>query len=321
MAPTDRLDVNTIRSAMVGRAPFGDLCKKYESQFEVHVLNLEMAQPADVSPTQDNRPVSASSPYKARGLSMVVNPLFCIQLSAEDYFFYDQIRLYTTELSSIDEFKPASIDKASTLQDQLNLILADFYTHSPCTPCSANAVNSKEHQLGLCSIQKIDPQRHPTREETVPSDIDSIQESVATVTIPADIAALQIPVTIDDGHRSASGTKLMIRIPRVDKDAGANTSNANATDTAYLCAKDVITELGDNTCVPGINDDPTRCTASDNANNICGCSMPVPPNTRTTTPSKRMITKKTPPEQIISPVNRHGYVITGIPSGVTTDLA
>ncbi|GKB76465.1 hypothetical protein Tco_0943360 [Tanacetum coccineum] len=91
------------------------------------------------------------------------------------------------ELSSIDEFKPASIDKASTLQDQLNLILADFYTHSPCTPCSANAVNSKEHQLGLCSIQKIDPQRHPTREETVPSDIDSIQESVATVTIPADV--------------------------------------------------------------------------------------------------------------------------------------
>nr|GEX48205.1 hypothetical protein [Tanacetum cinerariifolium] len=43
-----------------------------------------------------------------------------------------------------------------------------------------------------------------------------------------------------------------------------NTSNANATDTAYLCSEDVITELG-------INDDPTRCTSFDNANNICGC--------------------------------------------------
>ncbi|GJV47796.1 hypothetical protein Tco_1438008 [Tanacetum coccineum] len=62
-----------------------------------------------------------------------------------------------TELSSIDEFKLASIDKASTLQHLLNLILADFYTHSPCTPCSANVVNSKEQQLGLCAIQKIDP--------------------------------------------------------------------------------------------------------------------------------------------------------------------
>nr|GEV79376.1 hypothetical protein [Tanacetum cinerariifolium] len=92
-----------------------------------------------------------------------------------------------------------------------------------------------------------------------------------------------------------------------------NTSNANATDTAYLCSDDVITELG-------INDDPTRCTSSDNVNNIYGCSMPVPPNTRTTTPSKRMSTKKTPPEQIISPVNRHGYVIMGIPSCVTTYL-
>ncbi|GJS77749.1 hypothetical protein Tco_0727630, partial [Tanacetum coccineum] len=64
---------------------------------------------------------------------------------------------YPRQLSSIDEFKPTSIDKASTLQHLLNLILADFYTHPPCTPCSANAVNSKEQQLGLCAIQKIDP--------------------------------------------------------------------------------------------------------------------------------------------------------------------
>ncbi|GJV52447.1 hypothetical protein Tco_1448188 [Tanacetum coccineum] len=101
-----------------------------------------------------------------------------------------QIRLYTTELSSIDEFKPTSIDKASTLQHLLNLILADFYTHPPCTPCSANVVNSKEQQLGLCAIQKIDPRRHPTKEGTVLFDIDSIQESVATVTIPADVVRL-----------------------------------------------------------------------------------------------------------------------------------
>ncbi|GKE42652.1 ELL-associated factor 1-like protein, partial [Tanacetum coccineum] len=130
------------------------------------------------------------------------------------------IRLYTTELSSIDEFKPASIDKASTLQHLLNLILAYFYTHSPCTPCmyfnrrcyfpshiyvlliyafdnescvdsgSANAINSKEQQLGLCGIQKIDLQGHPTKEGIVPSDIDSIQESVATVTIPEDVVRL-----------------------------------------------------------------------------------------------------------------------------------
>ncbi|GJU61260.1 DNA helicase [Tanacetum coccineum] len=99
------------------------------------------------------------------------------------------IRLYTTELSSIDEFKPTSIDKASTLQHLLNLILADFYTHSPCTPCSANAVNCKEQQLGLCGIQKIDPQRHPTKEGTVPSDIDSIQESVRTGNQSAEFAS------------------------------------------------------------------------------------------------------------------------------------
>ncbi|GJU87157.1 putative reverse transcriptase domain-containing protein [Tanacetum coccineum] len=78
-----------------------------------------------------------------------------------------QIRLYTTELSSIDEFKPASIDKASTPQHLLNLILADFYTHSPCTPCSANAVNSKEQQLGLCdssaSNTSIRDRRHVPR--------------------------------------------------------------------------------------------------------------------------------------------------------------
>ncbi|GJY58351.1 hypothetical protein Tco_0458243 [Tanacetum coccineum] len=81
----------------------------------------------------------------------------------------------------------------------------------------------------------------------------------------------------------------------VEKDVYTpNNANGNVTDTAYLCAantsanesilvnrygsaistndrssvvEDVITELSDNTC---INDDPTRCTASDNANNICG---------------------------------------------------
>ncbi|GJV56573.1 hypothetical protein Tco_1457578 [Tanacetum coccineum] len=114
------------------------------------------------------------------------------------YFFFRK----GLELSSIDEFKPASIDKASTLQHLLNLILAYFYTHSPCTPCSANAVNCKEQQLGLCGIQKIDPQRHPTKEGTVPSDIDSIQESVATVTIPADVVRLPQHTT----YSSASNT-------------------------------------------------------------------------------------------------------------------
>ncbi|GJU97363.1 hypothetical protein Tco_1326634, partial [Tanacetum coccineum] len=53
--------------------------------------------------------------------------------------------------------------------------------------CSVNALNNKEQQLGLCGIQNIAPQRHPTKERTVPSDIDMIQESVATVTTPADV--------------------------------------------------------------------------------------------------------------------------------------
>nr|GEW06942.1 hypothetical protein [Tanacetum cinerariifolium] len=55
---------------------------------------------------------------------------------------------------------------------------------------SLNALNNKKQQLGLCNIQNIAIQRHPPKEGTVPSDIDSIQESIAMVTTPTDVIRL-----------------------------------------------------------------------------------------------------------------------------------
>ncbi|GKA58770.1 hypothetical protein Tco_0758083, partial [Tanacetum coccineum] len=51
----------------------------------------------------------------------------------------------------------------------------------------ANALNSKEQHLGLCGKQKVAHQQHQTKGRTISSDIDSIQESVAMVTTPADV--------------------------------------------------------------------------------------------------------------------------------------